>query len=187
MINGYDEDYEKAFTALLPLEGGYINDPHDKGGETNRGITKAFLLSMADKYDQFKGVNVKDLTEEQTKELYYLGFWKPLRIGEMPETVCSPFFNFAVNAGAGTAVRILQQSVNDFNAFYDFEKRLKEDGIIGNETINTMDSLTRIVVYGQMQLEIIFRSKTADHYRRIVLKNPDQERFLEDWLRRAWK
>ena len=31
-------------TALFAVEGGYVNDPRDPGGETNHGITKAVAV-----------------------------------------------------------------------------------------------------------------------------------------------
>ena len=31
--------YDKAFSHILQVEGGYVNDPLDRGGETNFGIT----------------------------------------------------------------------------------------------------------------------------------------------------
>lgn len=38
-------NFEKAFTHTLGLEGKYSNNPHDTGGETMWGITKALCLS----------------------------------------------------------------------------------------------------------------------------------------------
>lgn len=36
----YGEKYDKAFVSVLLNEGGYVNDPDDKGGETKYGTCK---------------------------------------------------------------------------------------------------------------------------------------------------
>lgn len=34
------ENFQPALSKTLAHEGGYVNDPHDPGGETNMGISK---------------------------------------------------------------------------------------------------------------------------------------------------
>jgi len=34
------ENFEKALKYLFPVEGGYSNNKHDRGGKTNMGITQ---------------------------------------------------------------------------------------------------------------------------------------------------
>jgi lysozyme family protein len=41
--------FEDAFKIVLGFEGGYVNDPADKGGETNYGITASTLNSAKTK------------------------------------------------------------------------------------------------------------------------------------------
>lgn len=34
-----EQNFDKMLKFILQHEGGYVNDPHDLGGETNKGIT----------------------------------------------------------------------------------------------------------------------------------------------------
>ena len=34
-----DQNFDKMLKFVLQREGGYVHDPHDLGGETNKGIT----------------------------------------------------------------------------------------------------------------------------------------------------
>ena len=38
--------FEEIIESVLEHEGGYVNDPHDRGGETNFGITKKFYPNV---------------------------------------------------------------------------------------------------------------------------------------------
>ena len=56
MKTTFNEIIEK----VLEHEGGYVNDPHDAGGETNYGIAKRW----------YPNVDIKNLTKEQAKKIY---------------------------------------------------------------------------------------------------------------------
>ena len=50
------ENFEKAFTHTLGLEGKYSNNPNDTGGETMWGITKALTIRYGYHEDTHKHV-----------------------------------------------------------------------------------------------------------------------------------
>lgn len=93
-------DFDSAFTRLLGNEGGYVNDPKDPGGETKWGISKR----------SYPALDIKNLTQEQAKEIYLRDFWMPLGAATHP-AIKFQVFDFAVNAGIGTALRKLQLAV----------------------------------------------------------------------------
>ena len=90
-------DFDAAFARLLGNEGGYSNDPRDPGGETNWGISKR----------SYSGVDIKNLTQAQAKEIYLRDFWMVLGAAVHP-AIKFQVFDFAVNAGISTALRKLQ-------------------------------------------------------------------------------
>ena len=60
----------QAFTdEVIRIEGGYVNDPDDPGGETKYGITKRLAVSLGYRKRMI------DMTKDEAKELYRLSFW----------------------------------------------------------------------------------------------------------------
>jgi lysozyme family protein len=106
--------FDKAVELILKHEGGYINDPHDAGGETNYGISKR----------AYPDLNIKELTRDDAKQIYRRDYWDAIRADEMPSAVAVAVFDMAVNAGVRTAIRLLQRVV-----------RVTDDGLIGPVTL----------------------------------------------------
>lgn len=93
-------DFKKAVEFVLKHEGGYVNDPHDAGGETNYGISKR----------AYPNVDIKNLTRDQAIEIYKRDYWDKLP-ATLPAAVHCVLFDCAVNAGIGRALRILQAAI----------------------------------------------------------------------------
>lgn len=69
------EHFEKTLKFILQREGGYVNDPNDLGGETNKGIT----YRTYNAYRKNKGLppqSVKYITDEEVKDIYYNNYYK---------------------------------------------------------------------------------------------------------------
>ena len=52
--------FEEAMTFVLHYEGGYVNNPHDPGGETNYGISKR----------QYPDLDIQAITPSQALGIY---------------------------------------------------------------------------------------------------------------------
>lgn len=156
--------FEQSIVKVLEHEGGYVNHPADPGGETNMGITKR----------SYPTVNIKTLTVEQAKDIYYNDFW--LR-GPYEQLKYAPLagkvFDAAVNMGSSRAFKLLQQAANSLGA------KLVVDGAVGPKTLATVNSLN-----GQRLLEA-FRKEQAAYYTNLVSRRPSLNVFLKGWLRRA--
>jgi lysozyme family protein len=111
--------FDTAVELILKHEGGYVNDPHDAGGETNYGISKR----------AYPDLNIKELTRDDAKQIYRRDYWDAIRADEMPEPVAVAVFDMAVNAGNRTAIRLLQRVV-----------RVTDDGVIGPVTLAAVNS-----------------------------------------------
>lgn len=109
--------FEKAVEFVLAREGGYSNDVHDKGGETNFGISKR----------AHPDVDIKNLTREQAKVIYRLDYYDKCRCGEMPFPIGFALFDSAVNQGPSAAIRMLQKSL-----------KVTVDGVLGPETMGAI-------------------------------------------------
>lgn len=94
-------NFDIAFDRLMGNEGGYTAGVGDPGGETNWGISKR----------SYPDLNIKSLTREQAKAIYWHDFWLRIHADELQPAVAFQAFDFAVNSGIETAVRYLQRAL----------------------------------------------------------------------------
>ena len=64
------ELFKKALKFVLKWEGGYVNDPDDKGGATNKGITQCTYNGWL-KTKGLKPKDVKNITDVEVAQIYY--------------------------------------------------------------------------------------------------------------------
>lgn len=96
-------DFNKALAFVLAKEGGYSNDPTDRGGETNFGIS-----SKAN-----PGVDIKNLTKEGAGAIYKAKYWDAIGADSLPAGLRLAAFDAAVQHGVGTAKRLIEQAGGD--------------------------------------------------------------------------
>lgn len=125
------ENFEKALEFLFPSEGGYVNNKHDRGGPTNMGITQSTLNS----YRKRKGLpykDVKNITREDAKAIYYDDYWKVLGADKISDpNMAVAMFDTAVLHGPGTAKMFYNQSNGDLNKFLEIRQK-SYDKIVAN-------------------------------------------------------
>ena len=151
--------FDEIIEVVLHHEGGYVNDPDDPGGETNFGIAKR----------SHPDVDIKNLTKDGAKEIYYQTYWIKNRVPQMPEDLKHIYFDMCVNQGRGRAVKILQRAANAKGA------DLKVDGGLGPKTIGSLKNV---------ELERV-RAYRIKYYADLVTRKPDLEKFYFGWFRRG--
>lgn len=107
-------NFDKAFAAIVGLEGGYVNDPKDPGGETKFGISKR----------SYPKEDIKAITLDRAREIYRKDFWTAIHGDELTWPLSLFLFDAAVNQGPEVAVSLLQKSVG-----------VAQDGSMGPRTI----------------------------------------------------
>jgi lysozyme family protein len=107
-------NFDIAVVHILKNEGGYVNDPHDPGGETNFGISKRV----------YPNLNIASLTADDAKAIYRRDYWDRIRGDDLPKHLALPVFDMAVNAGVGSAIKALQRSL-----------KVEDDGVLGPVTL----------------------------------------------------
>ena len=162
----YSNKFLEAVEKVLKREGGYVNHPDDKGGETNFGISKR----------AHPDVDVKNLTREQAIEIYHREYWQKSYswLQQLDVDTAILLFDFAVNMSPKSLAKCIQHALNACT------HRVTIDGIVGSQTLNA------IKVIHHQQFSAAFRATVAGHYRRLVVKDPSQEVFLAGWLNRAY-
>ena len=112
-----NEDFEKMLKFVLQREGGYVNDPHDLGGETNKGITHNTYNS----YRRSKGLpirSVKYITDDEVRDIYYNNYFKASGADKIENPkLASYVFDTAVNMGVSRAKSFLDQSNGNPDTF----------------------------------------------------------------------
>ena len=128
-----NSNFEKSLALVLKHEGGFVNDPHDKGGATNKGVTQA----VYDGYRRIRGrgpQSVKFISGEEIRAIYKLQYWDKVHGDFLPTGLDYAMFDFAVNSGVGRASKYLQAVLG-----------VPQDGIIGARTLGTIDSGVRVI------------------------------------------
>lgn len=155
--------FDLAVGKVLWLEGGYVDDPDDPGGETKYGISKR----------AYPHLNIKELTREQAVEIYREDYWRTLWEKIEDQETASELLDFAVVAGAGTAVGRLQRALNIIGA------GLAEDGILGPATLAAINAADPVRLLREFRTEQIVRAVKLGEGR------PALKKFLRNWIWRA--
>jgi lysozyme family protein len=169
-------DFKMSLAKTLIFEGGYVNDIHDSGGETFKGISRKNwpgwngwpIIDMAKQKPNFPtSLKVNDQLTFLVEQFYQHVFWSKY-FDQMPQELADVVFDRSVNAGIGTAIRLLQKACG-----------CTSDGVMGNQTMNA------IAAQDPTTLVERFRQQSVDHYKAIVAENPKKARYLDGWLKRC--
>ena len=93
-----DNLFQKALNFVLKWEGGYTNNPYDKGGATNKGITQYTYNSWL-KSQKLQIRDIKNISDYEVKEIYFQNYWKKAGCDKMSPKFALLAFDTAVNMG----------------------------------------------------------------------------------------
>ena len=139
------ELFKKALSFVLKWEGGYVNNPNDKGGATNKGITQGtynrWLISQG---KQRK--DVKFISQAEVEDIYYKSYWLAAKCNDMSKIFAVICFDTAVNMGVGRVQEFLRAAQwKDVTKFLDArEKKYREFATYGNQKIFLKGWLNRL-------------------------------------------
>ena len=172
----------KIIDKIIEIEGGYVNDPSDSGGETNFGITK----KVAREYG-YKGEMV-DLPRSLAFKIYEDTFWGSMSLDEVQKTagehVAEELADTAVNMGVGRASKFLQRSLNVLNNRGKYYKDLKVDGHIGAKTINALKAfISKRGSEGKVVLYRMLNSLQGAFYITLAERREKDEKFIYGWFK----
>lgn len=116
-------NFDEEFNKLIFVEGGYVNDKDDTGGETYLGISRKFnpnwqgwKIIDAEKTKGTKGITSRlkknDVLTDEVKHLYKMSYWDVMDLDDIPsQSIAHQLFDTCVNCGCKTAIRIAQQVI----------------------------------------------------------------------------
>lgn len=114
-------DFERAFDKVVSHEGGYVNDPDDKGGETYMGICrknypKLKMWEVIDTYKNAKwtvkqinaGLGIREDVKKEVEEIYKNKYWDVLKLDNIKsQKIAVQLFDDAINRGPTAAVKLV--------------------------------------------------------------------------------
>ena len=112
---------------ILSWEGGYVNDPYDRGGATNKGVTIATFRSV---YGKTKTVtDLKNMSDAQWLHIFKVYFWDRWRADEIKSQSIANILVDWVWASGAYGVRNVQKLLG-----------VKVDGVVGPKTIAAVNN-----------------------------------------------
>lgn len=162
---------ELIINEIIRVEGGYVNDPSDSGGETNFGITVA--VARAAGYED----RMRDMPRDVAYRIYAAKYWDSVRAGEMPERVAAEVVDTGVNAGTHRAGVFLQRSLNVLTP----GSALAVDGVIGSGTIRRLNEY--LAKRDGETLVKMLNCLQGSYYVRLAERREKDERFIYGWFK----
>jgi lysozyme family protein len=117
-----------SITRILAHEAGYVNNPRDPGGPTNRGITQATLSAW--RGHAVTKADVRALPESEAVAIYSAEYWSRVHGDDLPAGLDYAVTDFGVNSGVGRANRYLQQVLKARKLYAG-----EIDGVLGTKTL----------------------------------------------------
>ena len=160
------DGFAQSLPFVLRWEGGFVDDPDDPGGRTNKGVTQAVYKA----WRAGEGLAPRDVAQIEDAEvaaIYERDYWRRAGAGTLPRKLDLVQFDTAVNMGVGRAVRILQTTLG-----------CTADGAFGPQTaaaVKDCEPMAATRRYCDVREGI---------YRSIVANRPVMAKFLRGWLNR---
>ena len=168
---------ERIINQIINVEGGYVNDPADSGGETNYGITVRVARSYG-----YTGA-MRDLPRQTAFDIYSDRYWGAVcgdQLEKLSILICEEVVDTSVNMGPGRASKFLQRALNVLNNRTKLYPDLKVDGQIGRRSL---EALKLYLKYRDEQaLHKALNSLQGAFYITLAERREKDERFVYGWF-----
>lgn len=151
------ENRAKVIAWIGLSEGGYVNNPKDPGGPTNRGITQRTYTAWLKVKGRPK-VSVRQITKAEADEIIGDQYLTPVRFDDLPDGLDYSVGDYSVNSGPSWAAKELQRCLG-----------VTPDGTIGTVTLGAIaaaDLEKLIVDYNNARMRFLRGLKTFDEFGR---------------------
>ena len=158
-------DYKKLIPFILKWECGFVNDPLDKGGATNKGVTIAT-------FRQFYGADatveqLNGITDKQWNHIFKSGYWNRWLADEIrSQSVANILVDWLWLSGS-PAIKNPQRLLG-----------VVPDGAVGPKTIAAVNAV------GARKLFDDIKAARVQYINDIIVRTPTNERFRRGWMNR---
>lgn len=163
-------DVNKIAPFILKWEGGFVNDPDDLGGATNKGVT----IGTYEAYCQKKGYpkptieRLKNISDEQWKDILKTLYWDKWQADNINNQSIANMLVDWIWASGAYGIKIPQKILG-----------VAIDGIVGPKTIAAINSYP-----DQKELFDKIKQERIYFIERIVTNRPTNKKFKRGWLNR---
>ena len=169
--------FSRALEFVLKWEGGFVDDPDDPGGRTNKGTTQ----KLYDKWRASKGLPSEDvlhIIDEEVHQIYLQYYWNNVVQNWYPDDLSIVLFDSAANMGPRRAISMLQHSINEVRT----GPNIAVDGAASEQLYL---ALREVISSGAEDalLEAYISTRRGVYYG-IVDRHPRRAKFLNGWLNR---
>ena len=170
-----DGNVDRMIDDILRNEGGFVNHANDRGGPTNFGITMKTLAAWRSPAP-VDVADVRSLKIAEAKLIYGTNYFTRPKLDKLPASIQPVMFDMSINHGPATAVKLLQQLLNDGG------NACSIDGGIGDETIRCAQAAATSMGVGLINGLV---KRRIALFKQIVAGDESQRVFLAGWLNRA--
>lgn len=171
--------------AVIQREGGYVDNPHDPGGATNFGITKA--MARANGYTG----DMRDFPRSLAVSIYqrrYITAPHFDQVAAIDLDVAAELIDAGVNCGQARAAEWLQTALNAFNKRATIYANVTVDGVIGDATLAALRAYkARRWAMGTVVLVAALTAQRGCHYLALSHDDSKFEDFTFGWFARIAK
>lgn len=169
--------YDSIIDEIIRKEGGYVDNPNDKGGPTKYGITLDTLSNWRGKTCTIR--DIQDLTVVEAKEIYLSKYiYKPC-FDKLPDQIRAQVIDIGVNSGVGTSAILLVRAclkVNPEVAIKETSKLTSKELAYIKETVDD---------YGFVKVMNTLVDARLVYLAKITRNNPKNAEFIMGWVIRA--
>lgn len=154
---------------ILQWEGGFVNDPDDLGGATNKGIT----ISTFTEYKKRKGqkaptvTDLKNISDAEWRDVFKSLYWDRWKADEIKNQSVANILVDWVWASGSHGIKRPQRLLG-----------IKADGIVGKQTIAAVNAMDAATLFKMIKDD---RAKFIDE---ICKARPKNEKYRKGWMNR---
>ena len=164
-------DVNKLLPYILKWEGGFVNDPADNGGATNKGVTLKTWRSVGYDKDGDNDIDIADLkllSDEDVRDKvlkpFYWDRWKADEIKS--QSVANILVDWVWCSGA-YGIKIPQRALG-----------VTVNGVVGQKTLDAVNSRNPQNLFNEIK-----RERMA-YIERICVTRPQNKKFKCGWINR---
>lgn len=154
---------------ILQWEGGFVNDPDDLGGATNKGIT----IGAFTEYRKRKGQkaptvdDLKNISDAEWLDVFKSLYWDRWKADEIKNQSVANILVDWVWASGSHGIKRPQRLLG-----------VKADGIVGEQTIAALNAMDAAMLFKMIKDD---RAKFVDE---ICRARPKNEKYRKGWMSR---